>query len=178
MVMKFAIVRNDSNTFSESLLESLTDTCRKKGDRLVYNTDDANYVLNLTTFENPISVRRNSRSLFVITFAFGDSIEPEEKIKALSYNSLVRSLSNLFITITSGLETYFTTPEAGFYRIFFDADQIYEKMKPIISSNFATDNRFVQDLPERFWNGSEITGTISNYGKVLMNLEFCQCHFL
>jgi hypothetical protein len=170
MVMKFAIVRNDSNTFSESLLESLTDTCRKKGDRLVYNTDDANYVLNLTTIENPISVRRNSRSLFVITFAFGDSIEPEEKIKALSYNSLVRSLSNLFITITSGLETYFTTPEAGFYRIFFDADQIYEKMKPIISSNFATDNRFVQDLPERFWNGSEITGTISNYGKVLDEL--------
>ncbi len=169
--MKFAIVRNDLNTFSESLLESLTETCIQKGDQFVYKTEDANYVLNFTTIENPISVRRKSRSLFVITFACCESIAPEEdKIKALSYNSLVRSLSNLYVYVSPGLETFFTTPEAGFYQIFFDANQIYEKMRPIISSNFATDNRFVQDLPEQLWNGSEITDTISKYGKVLDEL--------
>ncbi len=169
--MKFAIVRNDSNTFREGLLDALINACNQKGDQLVNSTDEANYVLNFTTVENPKSVRRKSRSLFVITFTCGDMcIQEDDMIKASSYNSLVRSLSNLFVYISPGLETYFTTPEAGFYEIFFDADQIYEKMRPIISSNFATDNRFVQDLPERLWNGSEITEAISKYGKVLDEL--------
>jgi ribulose-5-phosphate 4-epimerase/fuculose-1-phosphate aldolase len=169
--MKFTVVRNDSNTFKDSLLQALVDGCVRKGDQLVNGVDQANYVLNFTTFENPKSVRRKSRSLFVMTFVCGDvSNQEEDRIKVLSYNALVKSLSNLLIYIAPGLETFFTTPEAGFYQIFFNPEEIYEKIKPIISSNFATDNRFVQDLPERFWNGSEITRQISNYGKVLDDL--------
>lgn len=169
--MKFAVVRNDSNTFKESLLESLVYTCSQKGDQQVNNTDEADYVLNLTTLENPRSIRRKSRSLFVITFICGYEINMDpEKIKADSYNALVKSLSNQLIYISSGLETYFTTPEAGFYNIYFNAEEIYEKIRPIISSNFATDNRFVQDLPEKLWNGSDITEQMSKYGKVLDEL--------
>lgn len=169
--MKFAIVRNDSNNFKEDLLESLIHTCSQKGDQLVKSSDEADYVLNMTTFKNPKSVRRKDRSLFVITFIYGNEVEPEkEKIKALSYNSLVKSLANLLIYISPGLETFFTTPEAGFYKINFDPDEIYEKIKPIISSNFATDNLFIQDLPEKLWNGSEITEQMCKYGKVLDEL--------
>lgn len=169
--MKFTVVRNDSNTFKEYLLDSLVHEFSQKGDQQVNSTDEADYVLNLTTFENPRSVRRKSRSLFVITLICGYEIDMDiEKIKDLSYNSLVKSLSNNLIYISPGLETYFTTPEAGFYNIYFDPDEIYEKIKPIISSNFATDNRFVQDLPEELWNGSEITEQISIYGKVLDEL--------
>lgn len=171
ITMNFTIVRNDSNTFRENLLESLIDGCVRKGDKMIGTTEQANYALNLATLENPRSVRRKSRSLFVITFISGNiSAEEEGKIKVLSYNALVKSLSNLLIYITPNLETFFTTPEAGFYQIFFNPDEIYEKIKPIISSNFATDNKFVQDLPERFWYGSEITKQISNYGKVLDKL--------
>ena len=169
--MKFTVVRNDSNTFKDNLRDVLVDGCLQNGDELIGTTENANYALNLTTFENPKSVRRKSRSLFVITFIAGSiSAEEEEKIKVLSYNSLIKSLSNLLIYIAPNLETFFTTPEAGFYQIFFNAKEIYQKIKPIISSNFATDNRFVQDLPERIWNGSEITRQIGNYGKVLDDL--------
>jgi len=169
--MKFAVVRNDSNTFKESLLESLVHTCSQMGDQQVNSTDEADYVLNLTTLENPRSISRKCRSLFVITLICGSEIDLDiEKIKAHSYNALVKSLSNNLIYISPGLETYFTTPEAGFYTIYFNPEEIYEKIKPIISSNFATDNRFVQDLPEKLWDGSEITGQMSKYGKVLDEL--------
>ena len=169
--MKFAVVRNDSNTFKEDLLESLVHTCLQKGDQQINSPDEADYVLNLTTFKNPRSVRRKCRSVFVITLICGDEFDLEsDKIKALSYNSLVKSLSNHLIYISPGLETFFTTPEAGFYMIHFDPEEIYEKIKPIISSTFATDNLFVQDLPEKLWNGSEITRQMSKYGKVLDEL--------
>jgi len=169
--MKFTVIRNDSNTFRENLQEALVESCLKNGDQLINSTENANYAINLTTFENPKSVRRKSRSLFVITFITGNiSAGEEDRIKVLSYNALIKSLSNLLIYIDPNLETFFTTPEAGFYQIFFNADEIYQKIKPIISSNFATDNRFIQDLPERFWDGSEITKHISHYGKVLDEL--------
>ena len=61
--MKFALVRNDSNRFREGLLDALVQTCIQKGDQLVNKTDEANYVLNFTTIENPKSVRRKCRSL-------------------------------------------------------------------------------------------------------------------
>ena len=124
--MKFAVVRNDSNTFKESLLESLVHTCSQKGDQQVNSTDGADYVLNLTTLENPRSISRKCRSLFVITLICGSEIDLDiEKIKAHSYNALVKSLSNNLIYISPGLETYFTTPEAGFYTIYFNPEEIY-----------------------------------------------------
>ena len=169
--MKFAIVRNDSHTFKDDILESLVHTCSQKGDQQVNSADEADYVLNLTTFKNPRSVRRKCRSVFVITLICSDESDLDcEKIKALSYNTLVKSLSNHLIYISPELETFFTTPEAGFYKIHFDPEVIYEKIRPIISSNFATDNLFVQDLPEKLWNGSEITNQMSKYGKVLDEL--------
>ncbi|HMQ70062.1 MAG TPA: class II aldolase/adducin family protein [Ignavibacteria bacterium] len=166
--MKFSIEKNDQDTFKESIAEALTDACIRNGDELVDTTNEANYILNFTTFKNPKSVRRQSRSLFVITFICGDTADKDEdKIKSMSYNALVKSLSNLLIYISPGLETFFTTPEAGFYQIFFNPDEIYEKIKPIISSSFATDNVFIEDLPERLWSGTDITGKIRHYGKVL-----------
>jgi ribulose-5-phosphate 4-epimerase/fuculose-1-phosphate aldolase len=169
--MKFTVVRNDSNTFKDSLREALIDSCLRNGDTFINSAEESNYAINLTTLENPKSVRRKSRSLFVITFISGNLTAAEEdRIKVLSYNALVKSLSNLLIYITHDLETFFTTPEAGFYQIFFNPDEIYKKMKPIISSNFATDNIFVEDLPERFWSGSEVTNQMAHYGKVLDEL--------
>lgn len=166
--MKFTIFRNDAGSFNNDLAEALAEGCMQKGDQYTGNADDANYALNFTTFENPKSVRRNSRSMFVITFVCGDiGHREEDRVKALMYNTLVKTLSNLLVYISPQLESFFTTPEAGFYSIFFDPGKIYEKMKPIISSTFATDNRFVCDLPERFFSGSSITEEISSYGKVL-----------
>lgn len=169
--MNYAVTRNDAGTFQNDLMEAILCACRKTGDKPVDTIDKANYVLNFTTFENPRSVRRKCRSVIVITFVCGKKdLTEADKIKALSYNTLVKTLSNLLICVSPELHTYFTTPEAGFYSIRFDPDTIYEKMRPIINSHFATDNRFVQDLPERFRGGSEVTRQICRYGKELDEL--------
>ena len=169
--MKFTVIKSETSTFRDRLSEEIIDACINNGDEIINRTDLADYVLNITDLDKPNVVRRKSRSILVITIITGNiDDEDETKIKVLSYNALIRSLSNLLIYISPTMETYFTTPEAGFYRIFFDAQEIYEKIKPIINSHFATNNRFVEDLPRRYWNGSEITDQIKHYGKVLNNL--------
>ncbi len=169
--MKFTIVRSDSGTFRDSNVEAFAECCKWNGDTLVERTDEANYILNFTDPDNPKSVRRQSRSVFVITFAqSSQSAYNEKELKSTCYNSLVRSLSNLYICMTQGLDAYFTTPEAGFFSIYFDPQKIYEQMSPIIHAHFATDNHIVEDLPERLHNGSSITESICHFGKVLDQL--------
>lgn len=169
--MKFTVINNNSNGFSGTLYKGIIDACRKNGDDYMDTTEQANYVLNFTSLEKPNVIRRKSRSLVVITLVTGDiDGQNEAKIKVISYNALVTSLSNLVIYISPNLQTYFTTPEAGFYRIFYDPQEVYYRMKPIISCHFATDNRFEQDLPARYWGGSPITNQIKYYGKLMDEL--------
>lgn len=169
--MKFTVVHNKSNQFGNNIAETIINACIAKGDQLTDSTDEANYILNFTNLSSPKAIRRKAKWVFVISIVIGDETIGEEKeIRAVCYNTLIKSLANQLIYITPDLSTYFTTPEAGFYEIFFNAEKIYEMIKPIISSNFATDNIFKEDLPREYWNGTQITDSIKHYGKVLDEL--------
>jgi len=169
--MKFSVVENYSDKYANNLCASLIEACIENGDEYISSTEQAKYVLNFTGFDKPNVVRRKSRSILVITIITGSiDYQDEEQIKKISYNALVRSLSNQLIYISPNLDTYFTTPEAGFYSIFFNPQEIYSRIKPIISSNFATDNCFIENLPVKYWNGSMITRQMRYYGKFLDEL--------
>jgi ribulose-5-phosphate 4-epimerase/fuculose-1-phosphate aldolase len=168
--MKFGVIKNDLKMPQDCFAEDIINVCRQNGDILSDSCNDVNYVLNLTSFQNPKAVRRKSKSTFVVSIITGENRPEGEDIKDLCYNTLIRTLSNLLIYISANHETYFTTPEAGFYEIIFNPEEIYKKMHPVISSHFATENIFIADLPSHYWNGSVITEQIKFYGKYLDSL--------
>ncbi|MBF8248060.1 MAG: Ribulose-5-phosphate 4-epimerase/Fuculose-1-phosphate aldolase [Bacteroidetes bacterium] len=100
--------------------------------------------------------------------------------RSLCYGTLVRTLSNLLICCTppngyrtassDSPEVFFTTPEAGFYHLEYDPEQVYQRMLPIVGSHYAIENRFSEDLPERLWKTSPIVEQIKYYAKELDNL--------
>ena len=169
--MKFTVVNNNPNQPGNNISEAIINACITWGDQLTESVDAANYILNFASVTNPKVIRRKARSVFVITIVTGGKkIENENENKAVCYNTLIKSLANLLIYVAPDLTTYFTTPEAGFYEIFFDPDKIYKMMNPIISSNFATDNIFTGDLPFEYWNGTPVTNRLKYFGKVLDEL--------
>jgi ribulose-5-phosphate 4-epimerase/fuculose-1-phosphate aldolase len=166
--MKFTVYNPGlSNNFTEEIVAA----CIRRGDNLTESNDGINYVLNLCELNNPKPFRRKAKSVFVITIISGNrQFEDEKELKAECYNALIKSLANLLIYISPDLTTHFTTPEAGFYDIFFNACEIYKKMEPIITSHFATENSFSTDLPFEYRNGTYITSQIKFYGKVMDEL--------
>jgi ribulose-5-phosphate 4-epimerase/fuculose-1-phosphate aldolase len=107
--------------------------------------------------------------------------EAVENLRSVCYRTLVRSLSNLLICIVpakedknsteeSGFEIYFTTPEAGFYKIPFDLEAVYQRILPIAGAHFAIENKLTRDLPEKYWQPSVIVRKIAHYGKFLDGL--------
>ncbi len=47
ITMKFTVVRNDSSSFRNNLIESLVDGCLNNGDELINSSENSNYALNL-----------------------------------------------------------------------------------------------------------------------------------
>jgi len=167
--MKFKVIENNNTPFSKKIAEDIIDACLINGDKLTDDIDEVNYILNFTSFHNPRAVRRRSKAVFVITIV-ADGEDLEDDLQSTCYTTLVRTLSNQFVFINKFNEVWFTTPEAGFYYSDYKPLDIYRKIYPIISAHFATDNKFVTDLPGRLLNGSEIFNEIKHYGKVLDNL--------
>ena len=163
--MKFTVIKNGFNQLSEYIISEIVNECFKNGDQISESDSDLNYVLNFTSVDNPIPFRRKSRSVFVISI-IADAL-PTEEIRSVSYNTLIGTLSNLLIYVSPNSKTYFTTPEAGFYQIDYEPQDVYEKIYPIISSQFASDNEFITDLPLKYWGGSKITTQLSEYGKYM-----------
>lgn len=167
--MKFKVIDNNHMPFSNKIVADMVDACELNGDKLTEDTDEANYILNFTSFENPRAVRRRSKAVFVISFV-ADGEKPKDDLQSTCYTTLVRTLSNQFIFINQLNEVWFTTPEAGFYNSDYQPLDIYRKIYPIISAHFATDNKFFTDLPKRYYYGSEVFNGIKQFGKVLDDL--------
>ncbi len=70
----------------------------------------------------------------------------------------------------TGCDIYFTTPEAGFYHLPFDPEEVYQRIAPIAGAHFAIGNRLATDLPSRFWETSPIVEQIKEYGRELDKL--------
>lgn len=171
--MKFAVIKNGSKYFRDKIADELLTTLIEKGNVLSDNINEVNFVLNLTDVENPKWFRRKSKSVFVISIVEGEYLNGT--LRAVCYNTLIKSLSNLLVYVTpndseNSFHIYFITPEAGFYDINYSAQALYEKILPIASSNFATENVFSKDLPEKYWYSTTVVEKIRHYGKVLDEL--------
>jgi ribulose-5-phosphate 4-epimerase/fuculose-1-phosphate aldolase len=169
--MTFLVMTNGTVTPRDNVADKLVGAFLAHGHLpLPAGSNGVNFALNLTDGASPRAFRRKSQSVFVFTL-IQDS-NADDGLKSRCYTALVRSLSNLLLCVVpsrdSGTpEIYFTTPEAGFYHFPFDPEAVYERLLPIASAHFATDNVFDEDLPERLWHGSPVVTQIATYGKEL-----------
>ena len=171
--MKFAVIKNGTDRVRDNLAESITAKFIEHGGELSENLIEVQFVLNLTTVDNPHVYRRRSRNVFVISLVTGYNLNGT--IRSVCYTTLIRSLSNLLIcavpTNGHGTEMYFTTPEAGFYHISFNPETVYQRIFPIAGAHFATDNIIIPDLPAQYSNSTQVVEKIKRYGAVLHNLN-------
>ncbi len=177
--MNFSIIKNESNSVLDTFASDLSGAYISHGCVLKEDNEDVNFVLNLTSIKNPKIFRRRTKSVFVISIVNGE--DNYECIKSASYNTLIKTLSNLLIYVKPPEEDrqmdqlvnskiYYTTPEAGFYCSDYKPEEIYGKTLPIASASFATDNKFVIDLPENLWRKTYVTEKIKKYGKVMNDM--------
>jgi ribulose-5-phosphate 4-epimerase/fuculose-1-phosphate aldolase len=170
--MKFTITRDGTNPTRDKVVDAIVGEFLCHGHRLSSEPDDANFVLNVTDIDSPRAGRRRSQSVFIISVVSGNGHQTD--IRSLCYATLVRTLSNLLVYVGpsngSPSEIYFTTPEAGFYHLPFDAERVYRRMLPIAGAHYAIENQFSTDLPERLWINSPIVEQIKQYGRELDNL--------
>jgi ribulose-5-phosphate 4-epimerase/fuculose-1-phosphate aldolase len=177
--MKFAIVRNGAHAWRDAIADQIVNSCVEHGHEIGPATNGVQFVLNLTDTVSPRSYRRKSQSVFVVSIVEEPDVLVE--LRSRCYTTLIRSLSNLLICVvpTNGLSrdvcaapnVFFTTPEAGFYDLPFDPEQVYKRILPIISAHFATDNNFSTDLPECYWCSSPVVEKIKEYGRELDEMK-------
>lgn len=171
--MRFAVLTNGRCRERDAVVEALVETCLARGHTLSNSPDAVNFVFNLTDTDNPRSFRRRAQSVFVFSFvaAHGGARD----LRSICYTTLIKSLSNLLICVVPGESAaapgiFFTTPEAGFYTIPFDPEEVYLHILPIAGAHFATENRFSEDLPLRFQEHSPVVEQIRTFGGELDRL--------
>ncbi len=176
--MKFAIARDQSHGLRDRVADGIIERFLDHGHEISSEKNAISFVLNLTDSRAPRAGRRRSQSVFIISVVAADELQRD--MRSFCYSTLVRTLSNLLICASpspdrsgrsSGdAEVYFTTPEAGFYHIPFDPEEVYRCMLPIAGSHYAIGNRFSIDLPGRLASLSETARTIRRFGKELDTL--------
>jgi ribulose-5-phosphate 4-epimerase/fuculose-1-phosphate aldolase len=177
--MKFAVIKNDSDPTRDRIADAIVRKCLEHGHELSAPDDGVQFVLNLTGTDNPNLFRRRAQSIFIFTLVKADRTPRD--LRSLCYTTLVRTLSNVVICAVPGngfsagaeekdCEIYFTTPEAGFYHLAFDPEEVYQRIAPIAGAHFAIGNRLETNLPPRFWETSPIVEQIKEYGRELDKL--------
>ncbi|HPW17844.1 MAG TPA: class II aldolase/adducin family protein [Candidatus Aminicenantes bacterium] len=180
--MKFAVIKNGSNPERDGIASAIERACLAHGHELCAPENGARFVLNLTDADAPRSFRRRARSVFVFSLlTLRRPPDTAQGLRSLCYATLVRTLSNVLLCAVPkdagaadgtgpAYEMYFTTPEAGFYHLEFDAERVYERIIPIAGARFAIANRFSEDLPERLWRTSPVVERIKRGGNELDEL--------
>lgn len=157
--MKFTVLYNHVNGVVQNSALQLAGEFEKRGDTFTSgSTDGITFALNLSTIEEPRLFRRKNKYLFVVTIVSHDPAD-EDTLRTECYRTLIRTLSNLVICLVpdgnGGSRAHFTTPEAGFYNMPFEAAALCDHIAPIVGAHWATDNRLDRDLPQRLWQGSD-----------------------
>ncbi len=163
--MKFAVIRNDSNPVRDRAAAKIVASCLDHGHLISEDLYDVNFILNLTSISEPQVFKRRSKKVFLITVISGEGLNGS--MQSDCYTTLVRTFANLVICVKPTGETYFTTPEAGFYQIKFNSEKVYELMIPIAGAHYATDNHFTYDLPGRFSQPSDVVKEIFRFGRIM-----------
>jgi len=186
--MEFSIAGAPEDAGVRWFVDGVREVMLQNGHQYVDDPDRASLVLNCFRRSHPRPFRRRGQAVFVVSVT---SLEPGRKTVAQAipegYPLLVRSLSNLMIGLTgeegSLPDAHFITPEQGHYRVSGSADRadflerVYARIEPLATSRLIIDNIFEPDLPERLWEGDDITASIGRAGKRLDALEVLPAPF-
>lgn len=158
----------------------IQEVMEEKGYHRSDETDpDIQLVFNVVDPRRPRHFRRRGKGTFVVTVA--ENHQPVEDSFLAGYPVLIRSLGNMMIYLdrysTRG-GTYFITLEQGCYPLATDQDDaryyhdIFERIRPLASSQLIIDNTFHPDLPADLWEGNNTTHDLIQSGRKLdeMNL--------
>jgi Class II Aldolase and Adducin N-terminal domain len=135
-------------------------------------------ILNAVDVEAPKGFRRRAQDVFVV--GIGQLPAMPESMLQVAYTLLVRSLSNVFITLVrgpEGPEAYVVTMEQGFHPIRHTGDDdaffgsVVERLLPLIDSHLVINNEFHADLPRELWGGDEHTEAIYRTGLRLAEFD-------
>lgn len=169
--MKFSINYNGSVPQRDQIVKEIVAELEARNHVLTSMSDELNFILNLTTFENPKAVLRKAQNEFVISLSTLSNELQDERSEC--YNILVRTLSNLLLCIKeNGIhapEIYCITPEAGFYHFTYSPGKMYESMLPVINARMMITNRLIADLPDVYCK-TEVTEKLRHFGGVLDSL--------
>jgi ribulose-5-phosphate 4-epimerase/fuculose-1-phosphate aldolase len=177
-ILKFIIMKYKINKVSDcsdllNIADNLAEEIARKGNELVSQDSNSNFVLNIIDIESPKAFRRKTQEEMVVSITL--IREPVEDLKALCYVALVKSISNMLfcISLTGGNElqkAYSITPEVGFLEFKYDPSAIYTYMYPVISSHFVLRNKLYDNL---LFNSDETIHEVEElkaYGKELGSL--------
>ncbi|NND35160.1 MAG: class II aldolase/adducin family protein [Saprospiraceae bacterium] len=169
--MKYAIIHAGKDLLRDQIEKDLKDELKSRGFMIGHLDGEINFILNFTQFDKLSAVHRRRQNEFVVSIAL---LQKEtDDLKYLCYNSLVQTLSNLFICVKSDgesvSEVYCITPEVGFYKIEYSVPGLVDLMLPVITAHFAINNRIRYDLPAKYTT-TKITEELKYYGTVLNNL--------
>ena len=177
--MKFSVIKHGVNPLRDKIAEAITQKFIEHGHEKTSPENNIQFVLNLTDVDDPKFFRRRSQSIFVFSLVTVD--KPVENLRSVSFTTLVRSLSNMVLTIVPSnghspdspeidTEVYLTTPETGFFHNQFDPEYVYQQIIPVAGSHFAIRNVLTTDLPPRYWKASPVAEELKKFGKELDNL--------
>lgn len=177
--MKFSVIKHGVNPLRDTIAEEIIQKFIEHGHEKTSPENNIQFVLNLTDVDDPKFFRRRSQSIFVFSLV---AVEKQvENLRSVSFTTLVRSLSNMVLTVVPSnghssdspeidTEIYLTTPETGFFHNKFDPEYIYQQIMPVAGSHFAMRNILTTDLPPRYWKASPVAKELKKFGKKLDNL--------
>ena len=172
---RYAVAGAATSPALHDLVETVGGEFEAAGFERVDSVDDADFVLNLTDFENPKAFRRKSRGTYSASF-YELETTPDDVLKA-SYPMLVRTLANVVLLRVPGEGVWFTTMERGTYKVSDDPEEIYARLAPLATSKLVIDNEWLPDLEPELWDGDEITADISAAGKRMGELDLLPAPF-
>ncbi len=178
----FTVNGKTNRPFLTWLTEGMIHTFQKAGYEYKESPiDQINLVFNVIDPDRPRHFRRHSQSTFVVSIL--ETEEKPENVFKTAYPYLIRSLANHLMYIyhqDDDIHLYFLTPEQGFYSMTHRTDEaeevlferIFDRLKPLASSQLVIDNHFNEDLIDDLLDGNDRTRKMYLSGKRLdkMNL--------
>ncbi len=171
--MKFAIQTSGKQALRDRIAQAVIAEFKRRGHELAPMEEKVKFVLNLTDLTSPEAFQRKSQAEYVVSLVAADP--PGGDLRTRCYRTLVKTLSNVLMCLepkpsSDVPETYFITPETGFYHYPFDAAKVYENLLPIVGSHLVIRNRIATDLPKAYWSGTPAVEDLKRYGRELDTL--------
>jgi len=163
----------------------LRGSLESHGHRWVEDPETASLVVNFFESDDIKPFRRRAQAVFLVGVSAIDT--PFTAPIPQGYPLLVRSLSNLMLTMAPGdsadPDLHFMTPEQGHYVVdgshgekeYFE--RVYKRIEPLATSRLVINNLFEPDLPEELHNGNATTDSISRAGQELAKLDLLPAPF-